>query len=111
MYVHPDGVWPLCEAIVKQAADDITRGTLCLNWSDRTSSACSKKSSALREAETARLFLLSKNRFGLNLSNMYPDIDGQYIIRMAEEQSRSFKGYKNHVGTRERGIERGQYDN
>ena len=110
MYVHPDAVWPLCEAIVKQAADDITRGAMCLYWSDRTPSAVSKKSSALRDAETARLFLLSKNRFGLNFDQMYPNMDGRTILRMATEQCRVFKGYKNHVGTRDRGIERGHYD-
>lgn len=126
MYVHPDSVFPLCEAVTKQAFDDIVRGGRCVKWTGTSASGFSKRSSALRDLDTALAFFESKKKpeteieyidrfgkvttekvYGLTFSSIYKDLDGRYFIRKAREKAQGNGGRANYRLV-DKGIVRGR---
>lgn len=85
--LHPDGVEYLTTAIVKRAVDDIIESFPYCKWSYerllhvRDLNRRYRISAKMRDDEDAMRFLRSAW-----FQNMFPNVDGELLIRMAIEQ-------------------------
>lgn len=88
-----DGVDLLVTAIVKRAVEDIINGHPYVDWPEERLERIigtkreTRVKSLIRESEDAKRFLRS-NWF----SKMFPNTDGEMLIRMADEEWREQMG-------------------
>lgn len=83
MYIHPDAMEFLCESIIQIAVEDI-RNAPAERYKGTSYSAKSRRNIAERNGEDARSFFLGKN--GSLFPLMCPNMDGEYIIYLAEKR-------------------------